>query len=96
MMTGARMKAGIWIVGGLCAGFGVLFLIGAFGPTGFGLMSDGQILPAASTYKNFGYDASLDITMTSSGAIGIPLVLAGLVLMVYANANAWKDTNHEY
>lgn len=95
-MTGVTMKAGIWIVGGLCAGFGVLFLIGAFGPTGFGLISDGQVLPAASTYKNFGYDASLDVSLTSEGMMGIPLVLVGLALMVFANANAWKDTNNEY
>ena len=90
------MKAGIWIGGGLCVGFGVLFLIGAFGDTGFGLMTGDAVLPAAETYKYFGYDASLDIQLTSSGLLGIPLLLTGLLLMVWANATAWKDTNHEY
>ena len=90
------MKPGIWISGGLCVGLGVLFLIGAFGPTGFGLPSGDSIITAAEGYKYFGYDASLDVKLTTMGKIGIPLVLTGLVLMVFANATAWKDTNHEY
>ena len=90
------MKAGIWIAGGLCAGFGVLFMIGAFGPTGFGLGEGDNIVPAALSYKSYGYDASLDLGITSAGMFGLPLILIGLVLMVYANANAWKDTNNEY
>ena len=90
------MKAGIWIAGGLCVGFGALFMIGAFGATGFGLGSGDDILPAAISYKSYGYDASLDLGITSSGMYGIPLILIGMALMIFANANAWKDTNNEY
>ena len=90
------MKAGIWIVGGFCVGFGVLFMLGAFGPTGFGLGEGDDVLPAAISYKTYGYDASLDLRPTSAGIYGIPLILIGIVLMVYANAIAWKDTNNEY
>lgn len=90
------MKAGIWIAGGICIGFGALFMMGAFGPTGFGLGSGDEIVPAALSYKSYGYDASLDLRPTSSGMFGIPLILIGIVLMVYANAGAWKDTNNEY
>ena len=90
------MKAGIWIGGGLCVGCGVLFLIGAFGSTGFGLTGAEGIQPAAESYKYFGYDASLDVGLTTMGKIGIPLLLVGVALMVYVNATAWKDTNNEY
>ena len=69
------MKVGIWIAGGLSAGFGVLLMIGAFGPTGFALGSPGEYLPAAISYKSYGYDASLDLSLTSSGKMGIPLIL---------------------
>ena len=90
------MKAGIWIAGGISLGFGILFMMGAFGPTGFGLGGEDNIVPAALSFKSYGYDASLDLGLTSSGKFGIPLILVGIVLMVYANAGAWKDTNNEY
>ena len=90
------MKAGLWIVGGICAGVGILLLIGGFGDSGFGLVTDGSMQPAAVTFHRFGYDASLDVALSSNGKMGIPLILVGLVLMVYANATAWKDTNNEY
>ena len=90
------MKAGIWIVGGLCLGFGVLMMIGAFGATGLGLGSGDNIVPAALSYKSYGYDASLDVGLTSSGKVGIPLMIIGIALLVFANNSAWKDTNNEY
>jgi len=90
------MKGGIWVVGGLCAGIGLLFLIGGFGDTGFGLMSGGSITPAALSFMHFGYDASMDVGITSNGIMGFGLIIAGIALMVKANAGAWKHTGGEY
>jgi len=90
------MKTGIWIVGGLCLGFGAVMMIGGFGPTGIGLGAGEDILPAAISYKSYGYDASLDVGLTSSGKVGLPLIVIGIALLVFANNSAWKDTNNEY
>jgi hypothetical protein len=90
------MKLIFWITGGLSIGLGALLMIGAFGPTGFGLGSGDDIVPAAISYKSYGYDASLDLALTSTGMYGIPLILIGMALMIYVNASAWKDTNNEY
>ena len=90
------MKAGLWMVGGFSVAVGVLLLIGAFGDSGFGLISNGKMQPAATSFEVFGYDATMDIILSGNGKMGIPLVLIGMVIMVYCNASAWKDTNHEY
>ena len=90
------MKAGLWLAGGFCVAVGIMLLIGGFGDSGFGLMSDGQMQPAAVSYEQFGYDATMDIVLSGNGQMGLPLLLIGLALMVYCNAGAWKDTNNEY
>ena len=67
------MKVGLWIVGGLCVGFGLLHFIGGFGDTGLGLVSaSGEFTPALSLAA-IGYDASADVTLTTNGykAIGL-------------------------
>ena len=87
----------LWIVGGICVGFGILLMIGGFGDTGFGLTGPtGSIDPAAVSFKSFGYDASMDVGLSSTGKMGLPLIFIGIALMVYKNATAWKDTNGEY
>ena len=49
----------------------MLFLIGAFGDTGFGLLVENAgIQPASVAYSHFGYDASLDVQLTSNGVTG--------------------------
>ena len=91
------MKAAIWIVGGICLGTAMLFLIGAFGDTGFGLLVENAgIQPASTAYSHFGYDASLDVQLTSNGVTGLTLLLIGLSCLVSVNATAWKETNNEY
>lgn len=82
----------LWIFGGLIIGVGFLFLIGAFGDTGFGLMTDNVQQQASTTYSKFGYDASLDVSLTSNGITAISCLLIGLVSLIAANAGAWKDT----
>ena len=90
------MKAGLWLAGGFCAAVGILLMIGGFGDSGFGLFSDGQMQPAALSFHRFGYDATMDLKASTNGYMGIALILTGLVLMVYCNAGAWRDTNNEY
>ena len=87
------MKVAIWIVGGISLGLAMLFLIGAFGDTGFGLMVDGAVLPAAVSYSKFGYDASLDIGLTTNGVTGLVLLAVGLACMISQNLGAWRHTD---
>lgn len=81
-----------WLVGGIFVGVGLLFLIGAFGDTGFGLMLEGVQQQASTTYQHYGYDASLDVGITSNGKIALLLLLLGAASLVGANATAWEDT----
>jgi hypothetical protein len=90
------MKAGVWIVGGICLGTAMLFLIGAFGDTGFGLLVGDSVKPASIAYSHFGYDASLDVQLTSNGVTGLTLLFIGLACLVSVNSGAWKETNNEY
>lgn len=88
------MKVGLWIIGGLCVGFGLMFFIGGFGDTGLGLVgSSGEVLPAAVSYSQFGYDASEDITITSNGYKAIALFLGGILMMLFANLQVTKEVN---
>ena len=64
----------------------------AFGDTGFGLMTDNVQQQASTSYSKFGYDASLDVSLTSNGITALSCLLIGLVSLVAANAGAWKDT----
>ena len=91
------MKSSRWIFGGVSVGLGFLFLIGAFGDTGFGLInSEGVQQPAATSFRNFGYDASMDVSLTSNGMFSIVFLALGLILLISANANAWRDSGGEY
>jgi hypothetical protein len=47
---------------------------------------------ASTSYSKYGYDASLDVTITSNGMTAIGCLLLGLITLVGANAGAWKDT----
>ena len=85
-----------WIVGGLLIGTGFLFLIGAFGDTGFGLIMDNVQQQASISYSTYGYDASLDVAITNNGITAIFLLFSGLILLVGANARAYKDTDGIY
>ena len=91
------MKSALWLLGGLSAGLGFLFLIGGFGDGAFGLLNEqGAAVPAALSFKDFGYDASMDLKLTSNGMAAFFFLFAGLGMMVTANANAWVDTGGEY
>lgn len=81
-----------WIIGGLCVGVGLLLLIGGFGDTGFGLVSQGMQQQTSASYSAFGYDASLDVQVSSNGWTGLIFLLTGLICLVGANSVAWEDT----
>ncbi|MEL6345869.1 MAG: hypothetical protein AAFV53_22350 [Myxococcota bacterium] len=89
------MKAALWVIGGLCIGSGILLFMPHYGSGGgIGVAQNGQYLGQASQkYYLTGYDTVGDIAMFSQGWFAILLGLTGVALMVYANANAWKDTN---
>ena len=50
-----------WLIGGILVAVGLLFMIGAFGDTGLGLILDGAQQQASETYWKYGYDASLTL-----------------------------------
>ena len=83
----------VWIIGGLLIGTGFLFLIGAFGDTGFALIMGDSQQHAATSYSKYGYDASLDVRLTTNGMLALALLFSGLACLVSVNAGAWKDTN---
>ena len=85
-------SAWFWLAGGVLIGIAIMFMLGAFGDTGFGLMTDGVQVPAASNYAQFCYDASLDVSLTTNGKLSILFLFLGLGCLVGANATAWRDT----
>ena len=82
-----------WLVGGILVAVGLLFMIGAFGDTGLGLVLDGAQQQASETYWKYGYDASLDIGVTTNGWIALTCIFLGAATLVGANATAWEDTD---
>ena len=92
------MQSARWILGGVLAGLGFLFLIGAFGDTGLGLFNtDTQAVEQASiSYFRYGYDASMDLTLTGNGIFAFLFLIVGLLVLISANRNAWKQSGGEY
>ena len=95
------MRIGLWIGGGLCVGAGIVTALGRFGEAaGFGLTQEqSECAPgerwctsASQVYESVGYDAMADIQVFGSGWVAIFLALIGLVMMVTANATAYKET----
>ena len=68
-------------------------MIGAFGDTGFGLVLDGVQQQASETYKHYGYDASMQVGLTSNGWASLVCIILGAAALVGANATAWEDTD---
>ena len=89
------MKEATWVLGGLLVGSGVLMMLGQFdGQSGIGIVGpDGEFVGHASqVYASTGYDTAADITIFGQGWLALILGFTGLAMLVYANANAWKDT----
>ena len=85
-----------WIGGGLCAGLGMMFMLGAFGATGFGLMIGDVVEPAALSFASFGYDASSDVSLTGNGKAGIGLLITGIALMIGGGWGVYDEMDHSH
>jgi len=78
------MRTILWLAGGISVGLGVVSL------AAYGFDQPGG--EVATNFSRYGYDALPDLTITSAGYSGLLMVLVGAVLMVRANATAWKQT----
>jgi len=94
------MKAALWVIGGLCIGTGFLLALPAYDGVGggragaFGVSNGGDYAGGTSSvFHTTGYDTLSDIAVFGQGWMAAIIILTGMALMVYANANAWKETN---
>jgi hypothetical protein len=71
------------ITGGLTVGFGIVNLIGSFGWTGGDINSD---------LSQTGFTGLDQIGWLPGADTSVPLVILGALLLVFANATAWKQT----
>ncbi len=72
-------------LGGIITGSGVLTLLFGFeADTGGGL---------AQTFSQTGYTGLDQVGINSTGWMGIGMIAVGVLLMVGANATAWKKTD---
>ncbi|MFT5682750.1 MAG: hypothetical protein ACI8RZ_003674 [Myxococcota bacterium] len=89
------MKEALWVLGGLSIGSGVLMMLGRFnGPSGIGIANENGEFSghAAQVYHTTGYDTIGDLMVFGQGWLALILGAAGIAMMVYANAGAWKET----
>ena len=94
------MKAALWVIGGLCIGTGVLLAlpdydrIGGGRGGGVGLSKGGEYAGGASqVFHTTGYDSVMDVAVFGQGWMALIIIITGAALMIYANANAWTETN---
>ena len=72
-----------FLFGGLCLGTGILNLYGSFGWEGG---------PLNSNLKEVGFSGIDNIGLLAPANYAIPMVIIGVVTLVYLNSKAWKDT----
>jgi hypothetical protein len=77
-------RALMFAVGGLLVGAGILAAVTG----GFGMEAGATAL----VFDNLGYDGLDNLQMNNQGMMSIGLFLVGAVLMISANATAWKET----
>lgn len=79
------MRTVMFVVGGTCAGAGVMTgVLGGFG------MPNGQ--PTATQISSLGYDGIDQLTIHPAGYAALALVFIGIALLVAANSTAYKET----
>jgi hypothetical protein len=78
------MRTIFWLAGGLSVGLGMVTL------ASYGFDQPGG--EVAASFSQLGFDALPTLSMTTSGWVGLMLVALGAVLMIKANATAWKQT----
>lgn len=73
----------LFILGGLCLGTGIMNLYWSFGaPTG----------PLNSDYRAVGFTGLDNLMSFDASDYSIPMVVVGLVCLVYGNTIAWRYT----
>ena len=78
------MRTIIWFAGGISAGTGVLLAaLHGFGVPG------GDV---ATQFSTLGFDGLPNLTIYPAGYAAIAMIGIGAVLMIKANATAWKQT----
>jgi hypothetical protein len=81
----------LFLFGGVCTGFGILNLYWAFGrPVTPG---SAERVGLNENFHLIGFNAHDDIATLPAIDYAIPLLVVGVLALVYANATAWKQTN---
>lgn len=72
------------LTGGLTLGSGIIMLINSFGLSeGVGFNED---------LATVGFSGISDISLLSAGDFSIPLIAVGALILIFANATAWRAT----
>jgi len=80
---GSPKYVALFLVGGLCTGSGILSLYWSVGWDGG---------PLNSNFAEVGFTGIDNIALLGMADFGIPLLAAGILFLVLANAFAWKET----
>lgn len=73
----------LYVLGGLCIGTGLVNLYFSFGdPAG----------PLNSDFAHVGFTGLDNIVPLPPSDFAVPLVVIGILCMIYGNATAWKQT----
>lgn len=78
------LHLGLFLVGGLCTGFGILSLAWSFGYEGG---------PVNQHLGEVGYTAMDNLSLLPAADYSIFLLVVGVCCLVIANATAWKETD---
>ncbi len=73
----------LFLIGGACAGTGIVNLLGAFGAPS-GDMNQNFSVIGADALDNLGAGPTFDFA--------IPLLVVGVLCLIFANAIAWRKT----
>ncbi len=78
------LHLGLFIIGGLCTGTGIINLYWSFGWEGG---------PVNTNLSAVGSSAMDNISLLPAADFSIPLVVIGVFCLILANATAWKETD---
>jgi hypothetical protein len=79
------MRTILWLAGGISVGLGMVSL------TAYGFdQPNGEV---SANFSQYGFDALPMLTIAPAGYTGFLMVVLGAVLMIRANATAWKQTD---
>ncbi len=81
---GHGLHLALLLIGGLMAGTGLLNLYYSFGWVGGDFNSD---------FSQIGFSALDNIGLLPTSTWSIPLLVVGALMMILANATAWKETD---